>query len=104
MARPILLRSLLLRDRELVEVIETRSREQQLAIAMCPSSGTFEIAHPETLSGLGPVKFEQLKARGRLNAVIWPYSRLTGLLARGWVGRYTSNWAKGRLTTLSSLG
>ena len=34
MARPILLRSLLLRDRELVEVIETRSREQQLAIAM----------------------------------------------------------------------
>ena len=33
-ARPVLLRSFLLRDQELVEIIETCSREHQMAIAM----------------------------------------------------------------------
>ncbi len=37
-----------------------------------------EIAHPEKLSGLRPVKFEQLEARVHLNTVTWTYSRLIG--------------------------
>ena len=38
---------------------------------------------------------ERPKSIGNLtlkNTVTWPYSRLTGLLARGRVGRYTAKW------------
>ena len=42
--------------------------------------GSLEIAHPEKLSGLRPVKFEQLEARVHLNTVTWTYSRHTGLV------------------------
>ncbi len=39
-----------------------------------------EIAHLETISGFGPVKFYQLEARVHLNTVTWTYSRHTGLV------------------------
>ncbi len=52
----------------------------QLTLAMLAQlmGRTLEITHPETLSGLRPVKFYQLEARVHLNAVTWTYSRLTG--------------------------
>jgi len=68
----------------------------------------FEIAHPETLSGLGPVKFEQLKARVDLNTVTWSYSRHTGLVISAQrqedeMGVLRPSGQKGRLTRSSSL-
>ncbi len=52
----------------------------QLTLAMLAQlmGRTLEITHPETLSGLRPVKFEQLEARVHLNTVTWPYSRYIG--------------------------
>ena len=42
-----------------------------------------EIVHPEKLSGLRPVKFEQLETRVHLNTATWTYSRLIGNLLGG---------------------
>ena len=51
-------------------------------------SKALEIAHPEKLSGLRPVKFEQLEARVHLNTVTWPCSRLIGQVGQSVTAQY----------------
>ncbi len=66
-------------------------------------SRVLEIAHPEKLSGLRPVKFEQLEARVHLNTLTWPYSRQTVLIELTGKGVIRPSGRKGRPDKLSAL-